>query len=347
MTQEPSLEDEVVALYVLRGYRVQDIFWRTDWLADFYFINTDGQRLLVRADDRRNIGPDAIEEFNDQLKQEGEIEGAYITGGAYFPEARRLALGYHIELLNGRRFQHDLNDTWQETHPAGMAAKPEAETRLPLETGPLTLKMGPRGVVNLKAEPVPLRTLPRFKGLGWFLFALLSLSIGALVLVMLGQVMNTQESMRKMSLEAPFKAHIKEYVFEPLPRRGDPYLHGRVVTLDLVTGKLSPLFLNFPDELQAGSPEEVQTVVWLACGVKDIGYYDSPTLKAYQNTCHVWVVDLNEHMVSAEGDFSGPMPPAEVTLNGSETHIVGAPVNEGEMIAWLLELPEAPGGREE
>ncbi|HPH95073.1 MAG TPA: restriction endonuclease [Anaerolineaceae bacterium] len=345
MTQEPSLEDEVVALYVLRGYRVQDIFWRTDWLADFYFTHPDGKRLLVRADDRRNIGPDAIDEFHKVMEEEGEIEGAYITGGAYFPEARRLALGYHIELLNGRRFQHDFEDTWQETHPP--AAQPEVRPRALLETGPLTLKMGPRGVVNLKAEPLPQRSLPRFNGLGWFLFAIFSLSIGALVLVMIGRVMDAQEAVRQMALEAPFKTHINEYLFEPLPRRGDPYMRGRAVTLDLTTRKISPLFLNFPEELRAGSPDDVQTVIWLACGVKEIGYYDSPALKAYQNTCHVWVVDLHERIVSAEGDFSGPLPPAEVRLDGSELQIVGAPVNKGEMIAWLLELPARPGGQEE
>lgn len=109
---------------------------------------------------------------------------------------------------------------------------------------------------------------------------------------------------------------------------GDAYLRGRVVVIGQYGETLPALFTRLPEDLQAFVPEEVGTVVTLACYEDVRGYQHSigqTTKICNSSSCRLRVIDWALPAVLVERDFS--------TGNGCAHSL------DGPMLEYLLSLP--------
>lgn len=140
---------------------------------------------------------------------------------------------------------------------------------------------------------------------------------------------------------APFKARLSEYILASQTERHEqPYIRGKIVTVDERTREIDDLFLSLPEELQAGTPDQVGTVVWLNCTDRKVGYYgnhEKDNLSpAIQSSCGVTVVDLTLPATTDRRSFSGSPPPSTTTHStGGESG--GSPTDR--IIEYLKGLP--------
>jgi len=64
---------------------------------------------------------------------------------------------------------------------------------------------------------------------------------------------------------APFKPYLSEYLSFTSAQQGEPYVRGKVITVDTRRKAVDHLYFDLPQELRATRPDEVGTVVWVEC----------------------------------------------------------------------------------
>jgi hypothetical protein len=101
------------------------------------------------------------------------------------------------------------------------------------------------------------------------------------------------------------------------PCEGEPYVRGKVVTVDRTLKEIDPLFLDLPGSLCAQSPEEVGAVVLLDWQMKDAGWIvtrnrsgkETHKSKFYEHLCDITVVDRVTGCVSARATVTNRNDP--------------------------------------
>jgi hypothetical protein len=112
---------------------------------------------------------------------------------------------------------------------------------------------------------------------------------------------------------------------------GDAYLQGRVVVIQQYGEDLHHIFTDLPEDLKAYVPEEVGTVIAVACYEDVRGYQHSiarTTKICNSSSCDVRVIDWTLPAVLVEQDFS---------TYGCADRLDGA------MLEYLLSLPRRVG----
>ena len=144
---------------------------------------------------------------------------------------------------------------------------------------------------------------------------------------------------------APFQPYVEGYLNVPgfsedlADRNGhDAYLRGKVIIVN-VRQKVDSLHFKLTPELQASSPNEVVTVVWLHCWDRIEGFYQDDNGYRHgpgtSNRCDLKIIDRSIPAVIAQKSFSGTAPPG--VLYGSNSAAGTDP--SGEVIGWLEKLP--------
>jgi len=92
---------------------------------------------------------------------------------------------------------------------------------------------------------------------------------------------------------APFKPYLSEYLSFSVAQQGEPYIRGKVITVDTRSKAPDHLYFDLPKELRAAQPEEVGTVVWVECTsvttvVRRVG---GSTNNTVDYRCEVAVID--------------------------------------------------------
>jgi hypothetical protein len=115
----------------------------------------------------------------------------------------------------------------------------------------------------------------------------------------------------------PFAAHLDDYSNRVgfTSSSQDPYVSGKVMTIDGASGKIDYLLFALPKELRATTPDEVKTVVVLTWRETLAGTYTSGA-KGYVATCDVEIVDMANKLILGGQQFSGPEPPSTKTSKG-------------------------------
>jgi hypothetical protein len=140
---------------------------------------------------------------------------------------------------------------------------------------------------------------------------------------------------------APFLGSLPGYL-EPgplAPAEGEPYLAGRVVSVDLRNGTMHPYFLSLPPELRATAPDQVGTVVWVDEQKEVTGTF-SGNLPALRRHWQVTLIDLKARCVIQQFDIAGAAPPGQVAkenLHDEEARTGRSPAKD--VTKYLARLP--------
>ncbi len=177
-----------------------------------------------------------------------------------------------------------------------------------------------------------------------------------LTMICFGMTLAVVEGCRRLAREgmraaqtSAFTPHIQEYLRQPqrLPAgQPRPVARGGFLPVNLSREVVDGLYLALPEEMRAGSPEEVSTVVWVRRGARTLGM-NRRGVQKYQNICRVTVIDYPCGMLLAETVFEGSLPRGRMT--------VGSEPSDQNIVAYLYTLmfppraaprpPEAPAPR--
>lgn len=142
----------------------------------------------------------------------------------------------------------------------------------------------------------------------------------------------------------PFQSHIDEYLALGLssnthpPEYASPNpIRGKIVTVDVNSKSIDPLFLKLPENLKAKRPDEVGTVVFLTRGTYLIRSYTDGS-NDFASTCDVTVVDMSSGAIIATNHFIGKSPPLNNFSGGSREDTVG-PAPDDQILEFLENIP--------
>lgn len=143
---------------------------------------------------------------------------------------------------------------------------------------------------------------------------------------------------------------VKEFAFHSwLPRSPSkraapesPYVKGKVLTVNGISGRLSPLMFALPDDLMARKPSEVGTIVVLTRGDITVGYYSGGAGPAITPYVKVQIIDHLTSTLLAERSFLGGAPDSQIAIGfegkGSPS---GTLPQESEVIRYITGLPRS------
>ncbi|HYT91824.1 MAG TPA: hypothetical protein VEL76_24125 [Gemmataceae bacterium] len=163
--------------------------------------------------------------------------------------------------------------------------------------------------------------------------------VGLLILAVLGGVIYflIVRFQGRSAILARHEASLQDY----LKVRGtgaapaQPYVRGKIVTVDRTVKEIDPIFLDLPADLRADSQEDVGAVVFLNWQMKDTGLVvvtkgttpvpGAPRL--YERTCDITVVDRTTGQVSAQ---------TTVTSKLNQEKYVPDDIHEGRPVSQVL-----------
>ncbi len=168
---------------------------------------------------------------------------------------------------------------------------------------------------------------------------------------------------------APFKPYVHEYLsntgLSDERYKNDVYIHGKVIIMDTsiegsrtssegtsymdkygtytsasgeikeTLGAFDRVFFSIPKELQAVTPEEVGTIIWLHWSGETVGYYNNgaPGIQQY---CIVTIIDKSKQVILGERKIYGPEPPPYL-INSSGPGTGAQPLDE--VANYIISLP--------
>ena len=132
------------------------------------------------------------------------------------------------------------------------------------------------------------------------------------------------------SVLAPFKPYLSEYLSFSATQQGEPYIRGKVITVDTRRKAVDHLYFDLPQELRATQPEEVGTVVWVECTsvttvVRRTG---GSTNNTVDYRCEVTVIDKAASAIVGQKRFedtSGEQGYEEVLYGPIASYLAGLP----------------------
>jgi len=132
------------------------------------------------------------------------------------------------------------------------------------------------------------------------------------------------------SVLAPFKPYLSEYLSFSATQQGEPYIRGKVITVDTRRKAVDHLYFDLPQELRATQPEEVGTVVWVECTsvttvVRRVG---GSTNNTVDYRCEVSVIDKAASAIVGQKRFedtSGEQGYEEVLYGPIASYLAGLP----------------------
>jgi hypothetical protein len=169
-------------------------------------------------------------------------------------------------------------------------------------------------------------------------FNLIFWGVVAAIALVVGGFFGVRSIVRARAV-APFKPHVAAYLTQPAgapPADGKAAIKGKVITVDRKGQEVDYLYFDLPEEMRAGKPEEVGTVVWLDWDKTQVGQYDDGT-PGYVQTCQVTVIDKGANAVVGKNAFRGGDPPK--SKKKSESGMGPKPTDE--IVKYLTSLPRS------
>jgi hypothetical protein len=132
------------------------------------------------------------------------------------------------------------------------------------------------------------------------------------------------------SVLGPFKPYLSEYLSFSATQQGEPYIRGKVITVDTRRQAVDHLYFDLPQELRATQPEEVGTVVWVHCTsvttvVRRVG---GSTNNTVDYRCEVSVIDKAAAVIVGQRRFedtSGEQGYEQVLYSPIADYLAGLP----------------------
>lgn len=110
MAQEINLEELVTELYILLGHQIERVVERGGRTFDLIIKANNGERWIVRCEQSREVNDSIVREFLQVLQVEKARQAAIITRGVVTPQARQLAKGNPVHLVDGNQFHNYLRE---------------------------------------------------------------------------------------------------------------------------------------------------------------------------------------------------------------------------------------------
>ena len=104
------------------------------------------------------------------------------------------------------------------------------------------------------------------------------------------------------------------------------------------------MFMRLSDTLQPQAPNEVETIAYVDCGLKDVGTYVGKDGRergiARQAYCRVTLADRLNNRIAGPEMFLGRAPPQSIeTKPGESQNASGASPDDAAMVAYIEGLP--------
>ncbi|HEY8563763.1 MAG TPA: hypothetical protein VIL74_25515 [Pyrinomonadaceae bacterium] len=100
-----------------------------------------------------------------------------------------------------------------------------------------------------------------------------------------------------------------QFAFSPsAPREKNGAIKAKILPLDAKNRRLDDLYHALPDDLRPATLEEVNTLLWLDCGLKEVWRYDDGS-PGFRQTCNAYLIDRNTSKRIGLEEFPGEMPP--------------------------------------
>jgi hypothetical protein len=155
-----------------------------------------------------------------------------------------------------------------------------------------------------------------------------ALLIGAPILLLLAIAVGYL--IYRESVLAPFKPYLNDYLSFSTTQQGEPYIRGKVITVDTRRQAVDHLYFDLPPELRAAQPEEVGTVVWVECTsvttvIRRVG---GSTNNTVDYRCEVAVIDKSAAAIVGRETFektSGEQGYVEVLYGDIAGYLAGLP----------------------
>lgn len=100
-----------------------------------------------------------------------------------------------------------------------------------------------------------------------------------------------------------------QFVFaKGAPREKNAAVKAKVLPLNAKNNQVDGLYYSLPDDLRPANLEEVKTILWLDCSLKEVWRYDDGS-PGYRESCNAYLVDRNSSKIIQIEEFPGEMPP--------------------------------------
>lgn len=126
MAHEINLEELASELYGLLGHKVESIIERENGASDLVITADTDERWIVRCIRSKEVTDSTLREFFPVLAAEKARQGAIVTTGAISPQARELANGRPLYLLDGQLLQDYLRQARGQAQQDTITASQES-----------------------------------------------------------------------------------------------------------------------------------------------------------------------------------------------------------------------------
>ena len=141
-----------------------------------------------------------------------------------------------------------------------------------------------------------------------------------IILVIIGIFLGIRFGCNIINIQKVFGAHVQEYTvisgLNPGFQSENPYIRGKVITVDIGENKLDQIYFDLPGDMTAKNPEEVGTIIWLKWEDVRVGTYSPSGEAAYRITCEVTLIDKPEAILIDKKSFTGSEPPPTMLREG-------------------------------
>lgn len=199
--------------------------------------------------------------------------------------------------------------------------------------------------------PAPERDTPlpppeeQKKGLSKLVKILIGVGVAAILCmltipaVLLFQNYQTYVAVQKHNAyDTPFLAEMPNYLKEyPDPLGDDLDMQGKILMVDLTTGKIAALQYILPSEMRASTPSDLGILIQQNCYATDIDKKSETEFFARQMQCDLTLIDINRGQVAARQSFQSGKLENMVPINerGNVVDESNTGINPQEIIQWL------------
>jgi len=128
-------------------------------------------------------------------------------------------------------------------------------------------------------------------------------------------------------LNTPFRNGVSQFISLPVTDTpAEPYRAGKILPVNLNTGRLDPIYHQLPETIRAANSNQVSTLVWIDCKL-------NANWRNTHNNCELSVIDYTQQTKLAVHEFPGTQ---KGKPNGTD---ILQYRDEAKMVEYILNLP--------
>ncbi len=138
--------------------------------------------------------------------------------------------------------------------------------------------------------------------------------------------------------ETPFLAEMPNYLKTyPDPLGDDLDMQGKILIVDITTGKVADLQYSLPSEMRATTPSDLSILIQQNCFATEVNKKSESEIYARQMQCDLALIDINRGQVAARESFQNKILEDVVRINDRGNPVDGSNtgIDPQQIITWL------------